>query len=100
MATFLPEINVSATVPGAGHISTGDTTQRVTVGGSPGRRFVDIIEYATFTRVRRTFSDPKGEFRVNGLDVLKEHDVIVRENRHARVYQDTIRAGIYPVEVA
>jgi hypothetical protein len=98
MATFLPEINTSAFVPGKGHISTGDTTQRVTVGGSPARRFVDIIEYATFTRVRRTFSGPDGEFRTPGLDPAKEYDVICRENRHARIYQDTIRAGIYPIE--
>jgi len=97
MAQVIASPTRRAASPGTGNISTGDSSQRVTVGGSPGRRFVDILEFDTVTRVRRTYSSATGEFKVHGLDPNKEHCVIGREDRHARVWNDVIRAGIYPV---
>lgn len=89
---------VKVTRSGFGHLSTGpDASERVTVASLPARRFVDIFDAETVTRLRCTYTTATGEFTVGALDPAVEHDVIAREDRHNRVFRDVIASGVHPV---
>lgn len=98
MITFVTHPVVRFQAANRGVISSGPS-QKLTAGSAPARRYVDLVKYGNpLEHVARARSDAAGDFLFSGLPAGQEYDVIARENRHARVYQDTIRAGIYPVE--
>ena len=80
------------------YISTGpEPGERVTAGGLPARRIVDVIRHSDITLIRRTISTSAGTFKVSGLTADVELDVIVREDRANRVYRDVIIPSVLPV---
>lgn len=98
MIEFVDQPPVLFQAPGYGVISSGPT-RKVTVAGAEARRFVDLVKDGRpIEQVARARSDVAGDYKFSGLPIDQEYIVIARERRHARVYQDTIRAGIYPIE--
>lgn len=80
-------------IPGLGHISTAPGLL-VTVFGVPSRRPVDILDRTQVTRVRRTISTETGTFKVQGMTLTTEYDLIGRET--GGVYTDFLRPNITP----
>lgn len=73
----------------------GDPPGIVTVNGAPGRREVIVVHRATGTVVARTMSAEDGTYRIDGVYVGEEYDLIVRDWQ--RVWQDNIVGAVLPI---